>query len=81
LLKHFFVGARQRPKNKDWRGFAGSGSGYNEVPTKQLPYDFCWKARPRDAPFFMRVKACKSAATALFFSRAMSLREAPFLHA
>jgi hypothetical protein len=81
LLKHFIVGTRQRPKNKDWRGFAGGGSGYNEVPTKQLPYDFCWKARPRDAPFFMRVKASTRAQTPMIFSRAMSLRDALFLHA
>jgi hypothetical protein len=52
LLKQFLVGTRQRPENKHWRGFADGGFGYNESPTKQLPNVFCWKARPRDVPFF-----------------------------
>jgi hypothetical protein len=53
LWAKFHVGGLQRRKSLGWRGFQGMPFGYNEGPTKQLPYDFCWKARHRfDVPFF-----------------------------
>jgi hypothetical protein len=52
LLKTFYVGSLQRPKNKHWRGFQPGPFDYNESPTSSCQ-TFCWKARqPFDVPFF-----------------------------
>lgn len=49
----FHVGELQQPASQYWRGFQPDAFGYNESPTKQLPYIFCWKARHKfDVPFF-----------------------------
>jgi hypothetical protein len=40
LWTNFRVGAVQRRKIKHWRGFRRGAFGYNEGPTKQLPYVF-----------------------------------------
>jgi len=53
LLMNFHVGELQQPHTQCWRGFQPDAFGYNEGPTKQLPYIFCWKARHKfDVPFF-----------------------------
>jgi len=52
LLMIFDVGAVQRAKIKQRRGFPQGAFGYNESPTSSC-HTFCWKARQRfDVPFF-----------------------------
>jgi hypothetical protein len=73
------VGEVQRAKSKHWRGFQRGAFGYNEGPTKQLPYILLEGASVIGRAFFLFVQRKSESSQVIGFESCVA-PPSPTLH-